>query len=140
MEEQEVITIALTGRPPVKIQAASWPIIAKAADHLYDGQYDFQSFRHTRARLCVRRHADGRAIVYGTYTYGSDFPNERNGAARRGRLVAAGDDIPAAVLSVADEMDEARRNCGVLDHFREPAPFRGLAAECIADLPAEELA
>ena len=113
-----------------------WPIVAEASDHLYDGQYDFQSFRHTRAALRVRQHSDGRAVVYGTYSYDSSYQGARAADARRGRLLAAGEDIPGAIQTVAEEMDAARGNAGVTDHFTEPHPFARLATECVADLPS----
>lgn len=138
-DQKDTITITLTARRPVRISKADWPIAAEASDHLYDGQYDFQANIHTRARLLVRQHRDGRAIVYGTYSQVSAYQGARNAEARRGRMLAAGEDIPTAIRRVAEEMDEARSNSGAEDLFQEPRPFARLAAECTADLPAEEV-
>jgi hypothetical protein len=136
------LTITLTGRAPVTVDKDAWPIIAEASDHLYDGQYDFQANCHTRAKLIVRQHADGRAVVYGIYSSTSSFQGARNAEARRGWLLGGVDadtNIPKTIGVVAREMDEARRNSGVEDLFIEASPFTRLAAECIADLPAEEI-
>lgn len=136
---RDKLTITLTGRPPVTLDKGCWPLLAEATTHLYNGQYDFQSFTHTRAAIRVRQHTDGRAVVYGTYSYDTAYQGARDASARRGRLLPAGVDIPEAILKVAEEMDAARENCGVGDHFSEARPFERLAAECIADLPAEAI-
>jgi hypothetical protein len=110
----EKLTVTLTGRRPVTITKADWPVIAEAK--AWDNTYEFQG---QKWRLVVRQHADGRAIVYGVHT--SNYQNAKD--ARGGELLEPGDDIPVAVHRVAESLDfEAR-----------------LAEECIADLPAEEI-
>jgi hypothetical protein len=111
----EELTITLTGRPPVRIRKAEWPIVAQAVWH--DGQAGGDWTR--RQRLTVRQHEDGRAIVYGVFETVWQHERDRRG----GELVEAGGDVAAAVHRVAEHLG--------FDAW--------LAEECIADLPAEEL-
>mgnify|MGYP000112006900 FL=1 len=111
----EQLTITLTGRRPVRIKKAEWPIIAAADWH--DGEVRWQADRVWR--LTVRQHADGRAIVYGVHETAVQTEHDRRG----GELLPPGADIPAAVYRVAE-------NLGF---------DRWLAERVIADLPAEEL-
>lgn len=128
-------TITLTDRPPVVIEEDNWPMIASATYHDYDGQYDFQSFRHWRGFIGVRQHADGRAIVYATCSAegcGSSSTHEYR--LKGGELLAAPtmEDIIAAIHEIH------RAIAGREDGIHES--WAGLADECIAALPAEELA
>ena len=59
----EHLTITLTGRAPVRIRKADWPIVAKAT--AWNGEIEAQADRHSQ--LIVRQHADGRAVVYGVF-------------------------------------------------------------------------
>lgn len=111
---EDTLTITLTGRAPVRIRRADWPVIASAAYH--DGADDSEANR--RWRLTVRQHADGRVVVYGVYA--SSWQGERD--CRGGELVAPGEDIAEAIYRVADHLG-----------------FRWLADDAIADLPAEEI-
>lgn len=114
-DNEKTRTITLFDRRPVKIREAEWPVIARASDH--DNQYEFQANR--RWNLRVRQHADGRAIVYGTYD--TAFQHEANRAG--GELLEAGEDVAATVARVAKRL-------GFADHIAEA---------CVADLPAEDL-
>lgn len=124
------ITITLTDRRPVRIAEESWPVLAKASDSGHDNKYECQANRTWKWFLCVRQHADGRAIVYATYSYSTAWQNESDQSAKHGELLLAGcttDDIVAAIHRVADRMPGDDR-------------WSRLADDCIADLPAEELA
>ena len=132
-------TIALTGRTPVRIVEEDWPIVAGASDHLFEGEHEFQSSRHTRMSLDVRQHADGRAVVYGHYHYDTAYRREESAEVWHGELLPAGADIPQAVQRVAASLDDARKDAGAADRVRERSPFARLAQECLADLPAEVL-
>ena len=102
-----------------------WPLIAEAEDDGYGGT---DPGRHMQAVeqdevdrfwLKVRRHADGRASVYGVRRArwgGIDW--------RGGVVLAAGEDIATAIRRIGDALDLPDR----------------LIRECIADLPAVELA
>lgn len=118
-------TITLTDRAPVKIDEETWNLIAQGED--YQGQYDFQAF--DGAWIRVRRHEDGRTIVYG---YAGDWDGggrpERE-SIRAGFLVAANETVET-IGRVADILRETA-------HAGEYAD--GAARQCVAALPAEEL-
>jgi hypothetical protein len=115
MSDNQKLTITLTGRTPVTITKEKWPVIASA--HTWDGQYDFQSFRHWH--LKVRQHKDGRAIVYGVHTSAHQGESDRRG----GEMLDTGANIPDAIQRVAESL--------------EFSPL--MAEQCIADLPAVEV-
>ncbi len=108
-------TITLFDRQPVRIRVDDWAQIASAKD--WDNQYEFQANRTWNLR--VRQHADGRAVVYGTYS--TQFQGERDRAG--GELLANGADIAAAIRRVGERMQFGA----------------DLIDECIADLPAQAL-
>lgn len=118
-------TITLTGRAPVKISETDWPVIAHGRFQAWDGEFQFQAARTTDLDIYVRQHADGRALVYGVYATTSRHQGERDTTLRVGRLLDAGEDLPAAILGVAKELEYA---CGS-DRAQD------VARECIADLP-----
>ena len=128
-------TITLTGRPPVRIADDDWPALASASYHEYDGQYDFQANEHDRGVIKVRQHADGRAIVYATASYETAWQGRSEWDRKAGELLpadaASTEQIIAAIGRVHATMAESIPADGELW-----APLR---AECIADLPAEEL-
>ena len=119
--ENKKRTITLTGRAPVTIVESDWPVIAKAdADDAREPALAFEANRKWQLR--VRRHEDGRTIVYGTHN--TRWQGERD--TRAGTMLTAAlfdSDTAAAITSVAERLD---------------APD-GLAGICIADLPAEEI-
>jgi hypothetical protein len=123
-------TITLTGRRPVTIDEAEWPLIARASGDDYDGN---DPARHQQASdqgeldeysLRVRQHADGRAVVYGTYTEG--WNTEHDGLTHAGYVVIPDGDPP----SIEQAVGRVGKDLGVPEQ---------LVADCIADLPAERL-
>jgi len=119
-EAPKKIKITMSERRPLSIVEDEWPVIASADWH--NGQVECQA--NTIRRIKVREHADGRRVVYGFDRAGGggQYAGTRNPAG--GFLVAAGDE---------DETVRAiRRVGGILGDD-------DLAAECIADLPAEDL-
>lgn len=126
-------TITLTGRPPVTIAEDSWPIIASAGDKEFDNQYEFQANQISKWGVFVRQHDDGRAIVYATYSYTSNWQGSRSYAAKAGVLLDAGSDIVDAIEEVC--RDVAGQEC----HGDDCERWDTLCRECVADLPAEEL-
>lgn len=107
-------TITLSDRPPVQINKDAWPSIASASWH--DGQVECQANRKRWIR--VRRHQDGRHLVYGHYS--SAFQNERDTWA--GYLIGNGDALVTTIQMVAKEIGDA-----------------DLARECVSQLPPEEI-
>jgi hypothetical protein len=126
-------TITLTDRAPVTIDEVVWPVIAVAKDDEHDGQVECQANRKSAWSVRVRRHADGRTIVSACYSYHSNWQNARSYSAKRGILMPAGADLVAAIREVCSDI--ATAECQEGDAERWPT----LAAECIADLPAETL-
>lgn len=104
---------------------ADWPAVASARD--WNGEHECPANRIDTVR--VREHADGRRIVTGTHLAG-------NGEMYRGeRGILAGDLIPALEGGGpdADATGRAiRRVAGAIGRD-------DLGAECIGDLPAEEI-
>jgi len=129
------LTITLTGRPPVKIKKNEWPVLAEASENDRHGtQVGNEPDREDDWRLRVRKHTDGRAIVYAVYDYRSQWQDERSVGVRGGELVPADGDVVEALNRVAANMVER-----VSAEHLPGDVFRRLAQECIADLPAVEI-
>jgi len=131
--EPKYRTITLTGRAPVRIREDQWPVIAQGDSDHYDSHIRSQSNRSTEVGLRVRQHEDGRAIVYGVYNYDTRYQGEHGLTLRAGELLDAGADIPAAIRRVGDTLIE------MLDGRGTDTWVLDAVADCIADLPAEEL-
>lgn len=129
----ETRTITLTGRPPVRINEGDWPMIASACDDEHDGEVECQANCRSRWAVRVRQHQDGRAIVYATYSYSTNWAHSRDFAAKRGVLLGPDDSPSQAIQEVCDDIAGAECDAG------DEARWATLAAECVADLPAEEL-
>lgn len=132
-KENPYLTITLTSARPVKILKADWPIVAEATERGWDGEHEFQSFRSTKAAIRVRQHADGRAIVYGSYHHESQYQGERGVEVRGGMLLDAGADIVAAIEEVAaglaDRIGDGHHGIDMVE----------LGHGCVAHLPAVEV-
>ena len=130
-------TITMTDRPPVTINEADWPTIASARDKEFDNQYEFQANVISKWYLGVRQHSDGRALVYATYSYSSNYQNARDYQARAGVLLTAdatqGNGIVDAIRAVSVTIAEGEHADNDADRWRT------LRDECIADLPAVEI-
>lgn len=122
-DQPKTRTITLTDRAPVRIVEAEWPVIAAGKDHDWDGEHLSQATRQTESAIRVRQHADGRAIVYAVVRHTTQWQGERSTEARAGEVLAAGDDVPAAIRRVGVA-------AAVADH---------VIAACIADLPPVDL-
>lgn len=127
-------TITLTGRAPVRIDENDWPVIARASGDtcgITDPVLREQALQRGEAdeyALRVRQHSDGRTIVYGTYTVGLN--RQHDGLTHAGYVLMPGflEDPSAEALSRV--IGKVGKELGV------PAQ---LIADCIADLPAEEI-
>lgn len=118
MTTEKKLTISMTRRPPISVAPSQWGTIADA--RWYAGAIECQASEDGYLR--VRRHADGRAIVYGQRGIGPGGMPAGYRSRYGGEILAAGADIAAAILRVAE-------SCGL----------EMIAEECIADLPAEEM-
>ena len=133
-------TITLTGRPPVQIEEANWPLIANAKAKNFEGQFESQSNRTSTWFVGVRQHEDGRTIVYATYEYDTRWQGARSLEAKRGVLLPIGnpmddstDDIVRAIQEVCRDISGAEHQGSDSDRWSE------LTHECIADLPVVDL-
>ena len=154
----EKLTITLTGIPPVQITKADWPVLASAEHREWDNTYEFQANRKSSWKLIVRQHEDGRTIVYGIYTYVTQWEKENSHDVRGGEMLAvppAGSGDPAGLprrrweglswtfSSDAAAVISAIQRVGAALEERMPSGgvgvFPRLVHECIADLPALEL-
>ena len=136
-------TITLTDRPPVKITEEDWPVIATglADDDDDHGRGNLPNREWTR-EIRVRRHEDGRAIVYGIYDYTTCFQGEAGAYARRGELLplpVTYGEIIAAIRAVGAALAEAESDAALDDNRKDSRQWRAAVQECIADLPAEVL-
>ena len=115
MEETTVKTrtIPLTDRAPVKIREDQWPVVAWSSDH--DGEIECQA--NHKWRITVRRHSDGRTIVYGKQD------NQCEPDIEVGYLLPNEDGTVRAIRKVGEEIGA---NAVTIQ-------------ACIADLPAEEI-
>jgi hypothetical protein len=116
-------TITLTGRAPVRILEDEWPLIA---------QSDWEQVkapREARAQIRVRRHADGRTLVYGIYRFDGPRYGERR-YERAGVLCDSSAGTVEAIEEVAAEL-EVRGVEGW------EADWGGLEEDCVGALPAE---
>lgn len=133
MTSESKRTITLTDRPPVRIAEDQWPVIAHGHFKHWDNKYEFQANRTWTVHVRVRRHQDGRAIVYGTYEYDTRFQGEWGETHRVGALLDSGAHLPSAIRAIAEQLIDRVSESDMHRHIREAAD------ECIADLPAEEL-
>ena len=102
--ESKQRTITLTDRPPVRVKEDQWPLIAHGAYN------EFQANRTRKIDFRVRRHQDGRAIVYGVYDYDTRFQGEKCEAHKVGALLAPDDDLPTGIKEAAKQMIERIRS------------------------------
>jgi hypothetical protein len=123
----EKLTITLTGRRPVTITKADWPIIARAVESPGDFVNgtpvpDYEVDTH---KMIVRQHADGRCIVYAILSGATAWTGTEG--RREGELLPT----YAEPLMIANAIKRVGDECGILD---------SVIRDCIADMPAEELA
>lgn len=141
MTDSKKLTVTLSGRPPVRIAVDDWPIIAEATDRNWEGEFEFQSFRTSKASIRVRQHSDGRAIIYGSYSFDTHFQDGKCIELRGGELLdcdAAADRLRVvrAIEDVAEQLAERLAHAGG-DRFG--MDMTELGQQCVADLPAEDI-
>ena len=128
------ITFPLTDAPPVSFLPSESPILAYGVWSDHDGQVRCQANREWDIVIRVRQHADGRALVLGRYEYSTCWQNDRGAVHRAGLLLDAEADLPKAITTIGHQLIER------LDTHEDDAPrVRECVAECIANLPAQEI-
>ncbi len=132
--ETKLRTITLSGRAPVRIDEARWPIIAQAEERVHDGtEYESQAGRVTSVQFYVRRHEDGRAIVYAVFDHMTRWADERSYTHRAGYLAQPVDGpIDLATMIKYTASDLVERHCMA-------TLVQDAMNKCIAALPPEEL-
>lgn len=114
--------VTLTGRPPVTFLESDWPVIAKASS--FSGGNGHACQANEEAWIRVRKHADGRHLVYGQRDSGPGGMHLGYRGVSAGELIDSDEDVTAAIHAVVEELGEG---------------WESLAEDCIADLPAEEI-
>lgn len=121
----EKLRITMSERRPLTVDPTVWERIASAERH--DGQVECQANR--KWAIIVRQHPDGRRLVYGWVRRGyGGMPIGWRGS-EGGFLIDAADD---GVPNEHETVRAIRRIGGIIGDDQ-------LAAECIAELPAEEI-
>lgn len=130
--------ITLTGRPPVRIIEAEWPVIACAQGDHYAGDNRANNDEHwwDRWSLRVRQHEDGRALVYGTWQ-----PGELRTSHSEEFPTAAGELLQTEDYSGhTDYLGRAVSLCLAIERVGKTLGLPGeTIADCIADLPSVEI-
>lgn len=106
-------TIHMSGRPPVVINDREWPEIARA--HWFDGATKETS--RERAWVRVRRHPDGRMLIYGL----------RSGVSSEDRKVGYLVNVGASTDEIASIV---RSTCAIVG-VEEQAIFDSLPPEAV---------
>jgi hypothetical protein len=121
-------TITLTDRRPITINEEDWPVVAKATGDSYSSN-DYSRYQQSLSRgeldkysIRVRQHEDGRAIVYAVFDAASAWTGSED--RKGGELLASGADLVEAI-----------RRVGADSNIPD-----SVVRECVADLPAEEVA
>jgi len=115
---KKTMQITMTDRPPVRIVIADWPTIARA--DWFTGEHECQA--NEVASLKVRRHEDGRTIIYGHRDRGpGGMPISYRGS-WAGVLTSKQANIVLVIRQVACDIGAPQ-----------------LADQCISELPAEDV-
>jgi len=124
------ITIKLTNARPVTIDKNDWPVCASACYSWFDGEFECQANRTRDGFLEVRTHEDGRILIFARANTSSNWRGEGDTHSHAGIILGVADDrsddsVIQSILTVA------------IDCADGSAEWEHLAADCIADLPAE---
>jgi hypothetical protein len=122
-------TITLTNRAPVRIVEEDWPIIAEGHCGSETSECNIE--------VRVRRHCDGRAIVYGRFSYDYDFGDIPISSLTRikgrvGHLSSADADLAAGLRIVGDYLRERMADADMHKFITKTID------DCVAHLPPIE--
>lgn len=140
--EKKKIAVTMAERSPLKLDPELWPLIASAERH--DGAVEVQA--NTLWYIRVREHQDGRRVVYGGKVAGNGgqyagFRELRGGylvdsvrdETRTPREDGEGGPLTWVFPDEQETIRAIRRVAGIIGDDQ-------MGADCIGDLPAEELA
>jgi hypothetical protein len=125
--EAKMRTITLTDRAPVRIREDEWPEIARG---------DFSDGNHLdeywKIYIRVRKHQDGRVIVYGTYDASTSFDRDQHH--RVGVVVGPADAsvghyIKLVASQMVDRVQDSQQHWNI----------RKVADDTVASLPVEDI-
>jgi len=128
MTADTTTTVYLSDRSPVRVDCADWPEISYSS--VYSGPHEAQA--NEVARLSVRRHDDGRTLVYGCRGRGPGGCPITYHSARAGYLLTRGEDVVRAIRRVVGALSEGT-------YHLDAGDMRWLAGGAISDLPPEDL-
>ena len=136
-QKKKLLTVTLTDRAPIRIDPDNWPLVADASDH--DGQVRCQA--NNEYWIKVRQHNDGRTLVYGAHVAGDGGQYMSFRESRAGVLLTPeSSHVPGAKNAEGYTPYYAHPDIvSAIREVAENANCQQLAAECIADLPAEDL-
>jgi hypothetical protein len=121
------LTIALTGRAPITIDKADWPIIAQS-------KIDWTEDAHQKKfRLVVRQHTDLRTIVYGIYEYRTTYAGDQPRSERGGEYLSNSRDVPGAIARTGHWLGEQPHSKG------DYQIWQNLIYKTVSKLPATEV-
>lgn len=140
--EKKTITITMSETAPVEVDPEQWPVIASASTH--DGKVECQA--NTEWVIKVREHADGRRLVYGSQSAGNGGQYAGYRGKDAGYLISVDTQVEGH-----GSPDDMRHAYAARDKVREEQTIRAirrvagvigdedLGAECVGDLPAQEI-
>ncbi len=119
-------TIILTNAAPVRIIQEDWPVIAHGLHESFDGEYECPANVKLEINIRVRRHADGRTIIYGHYELTTQWVDGHDVCRRAGYLYTdalSPDQLIRAIRKVGDEI----------------SAVSAVVQECVSELPPLEI-
>ena len=136
------ITIRLTDRQPIRIKETDWPLLAEVVMPLYfssipdlsmahalgDFEHEFTGMLH----VLIRRHSDGRSLIYGMRKKSTDEGQQTLADELGGELVANENEIAEAINRCASQFIDS---CGGCRSKSTACQF--LILECLSKLPPQ---
>lgn len=118
-------TITMTNRAPVRINQEDWPFLGSKSHQIKGYDWEVKWF------LGIRQHADGRAIVYGTY---SAYLPQGDLHVKGGYLLGPDEDCNVALAQLVEELRSQEHDQPV-----DADQWLVLQAAIVRQLPIENL-
>ena len=121
--------VVLNGPRKVQISQGEWPVLAEAKTPILYYRHDFHDYdegltTYGHERLVVRRHHDGKCLVYGYLRYEDPWAAQFDlFNARGGELLSNGANLPHAIKQVGESLGLSETSI----------------RSCLNGLPAEDL-